>query len=256
MLSMLHCCTSDLKRRSMNRTKSQKLLSARMETASRPGLRTRSQYGFFFSSRRRHTRCLSDWSSDVCSSDLKELIAVSREAVQTAEDAREIAVKKLIAQHQSNELQASARVADDATRQKEVAEARAAKAKSDMERSQANSANQVAAAQAETDQARLAASQANAQVQVAENDKAAMRAKLSLQLNTILQTRDTARGLIVNMSDVLFDTGKYTLLPGAREKLSRVAGILIAYPGLDIAVFHQNRRSRLGLAALGRPTGI
>jgi outer membrane protein OmpA-like peptidoglycan-associated protein len=105
-----------------------------------------------------------------------------------------------------------------------------------MERSQANSANQVAAAQAETDQARLAASQANAQVQVAENDKAAMRAKLSLQLNTILQTRDTARGLIVNMSDVLFDTGKYTLLPGAREKLSRVAGILIAYPGLDVAV--------------------
>ena len=168
--------------------------------------------------------------------DKKELIAVSREAVQTAEDAREIAVKKLIAEHQSNELQASARVADDATRQKEVAEARAAKAKSDMERSQANSANQVAAAQAETDQARLAASQANAQVQVAENDKAAMRAKLSLQLNTILQTRDTARGLIVNMSDVLFDTGKYTLLPGAREKLSKVAGILIAYPGLDVAV--------------------
>src|SRR5437899_6000669 len=26
---------------------------------------------FFFSSRRRHTRCLSDWSSDVCSSDLE-----------------------------------------------------------------------------------------------------------------------------------------------------------------------------------------
>src|SRR6476659_7064803 len=31
---------------------------------------------FFFSSRRRHTRCLSDWSSDVCSSDL-ELLHVS-----------------------------------------------------------------------------------------------------------------------------------------------------------------------------------
>jgi VIT1/CCC1 family predicted Fe2+/Mn2+ transporter len=55
-------------------------------------------------------------------------------------------------------------------------------------------------------------------------------------LNTILQTRDSARGLIVNMSDVLFDTGKYSLKPGAREKLSKVAGILIAYPGLNIAV--------------------
>ncbi len=168
--------------------------------------------------------------------DKKELIAVSRETVQTAEDAREIAVKHLIAEHQSNELQASAQLADDATRQKELAEAQAAQSKSDMERSQANSANDVAAAQAETDRARLAAAQANAQVQVAENDKAAMRAKLSLQLNTILQTRDTARGLVVNMSDVLFDTGKYTLQPGAREKLSKVAGILIAYPGLNIAV--------------------
>ena len=168
--------------------------------------------------------------------DKKELIATSREAVQTAEDSREIAVKQLVAEHQSNELQASAQVADDATRQKELAEAQAAKAKSDMERSQVNSANEVAAAQAETERARLGAAQANAQVQAAENDKAAMRAKLSLQLNTILQTRDTARGLIVNMSDVLFDTGKYTLLPGAREKLSKVAGILIAYPGLNIAV--------------------
>ena len=52
----------------------------------------------------------------------------------------------------------------------------------------------------------------------------------------ILQTRDSARGLIVSMSDVLFDTGKYSLKPGAREKLAKVAGILIAYPGLNIAV--------------------
>src|SRR6202043_3420950 len=70
----------------------------------------------------------------------------------------------------------------------------------------------------------------------ADIDKAAMRAKLSEQLNSILQTRDTARGLIVSMSDVLFDAGKYSLKPGAREKLSKVAGILIAYPGLNIEV--------------------
>jgi outer membrane protein OmpA-like peptidoglycan-associated protein len=72
--------------------------------------------------------------------------------------------------------------------------------------------------------------------QQAEADKAAMRAKLSEQLNSILQTRDTARGLIVSMSDVLFDTGKYSLKPGAREKLAKVAGILLAYPGLNVEV--------------------
>jgi outer membrane protein OmpA-like peptidoglycan-associated protein len=63
-----------------------------------------------------------------------------------------------------------------------------------------------------------------------------MRAQLSEQLNKILATRDSARGLIVSMSDVLFDTGKFSLKPGAREKLAKVAGILIAYPGLNIAV--------------------
>ena len=63
-----------------------------------------------------------------------------------------------------------------------------------------------------------------------------MRTRLSEQLNRILQTRDSARGLIVSMSDVLFDTGKYSLKPGAREKLAKVAGILLAYPGLNIEV--------------------
>jgi len=52
----------------------------------------------------------------------------------------------------------------------------------------------------------------------------------------ILETRDTARGLIVNMSDVLFDTGKYSLRAGAREKLARVAGIISGHPGLKLDV--------------------
>jgi outer membrane protein OmpA-like peptidoglycan-associated protein len=109
-------------------------------------------------------------------------------------------------------------------------------AKSDMANSQAASATALSAAQADADQSRLAAQQAQANAQQSDADKIAMRTKLSEQLNSILQTRDTARGLIVSMSDVLFDTGKYSLKPGAREKLAKVAGILLAYPGLNIAV--------------------
>jgi outer membrane protein OmpA-like peptidoglycan-associated protein len=73
-------------------------------------------------------------------------------------------------------------------------------------------------------------------VQQANSDKAAMRAQLTAQLNAVLQTRDSARGLIVSMSDVLFTTGKYSLNPSAREKLAKVSGILLSYPGLVIAV--------------------
>ena len=175
--------------------------------------------------------------------DRKPLIAVAREEVQTAEDARAISVKKIDEQRQANERKASADAqaqsqaqADDATRQKERAQADAAQAQSDMAANQAASAAAVTAAQADADQSRLAAQKAQQNAQQAESDKAALRTRLSEQLNSILQTRDSARGLIVSMSDVLFDTGKYSLKPGAREKLAKVAGILLAYPGLNIEV--------------------
>ena len=189
--------------------------------------------------------------------DEKGLIAVAREAVQTSEDAREIAVKKLDEIRLANERQASSDArqqsqaqADDAMRQKVQAESDAAKAlaakvqaESDASRARADMANaETATAQAKSDMAASeaasasAVSAAQASVQQAEADKAAMRTRLSEQLNSILQTRDSARGLIVSMSDVLFDTGKYSLKPGAREKLAKVAGILLAYPGLNIEV--------------------
>jgi outer membrane protein OmpA-like peptidoglycan-associated protein len=217
--------------------------------------------------------------------DKKPLIAVSREAVQTAEDARAIAIKKMDDVRLANERQDSADTqartqsqADEATRLKERAEsdtaraeaakasaesdtaraqaakasaesdaanarnaatdaqAATARANADMAASQASSANALSAAQADAEQSRLAAQRSDLNAQRADSDKAAMRAKLSDQLNSILQTRETARGLIVSMSDVLFDTGRYSLKPGAREKLAKVAGILLAYPGLNIEV--------------------
>src|SRR5580692_1011099 len=182
--------------------------------------------------------------------DKKPLIATSREAVQTAEDARAIAVKKMddvrlanerqdSADAQANAQNAKVQAQSDAARaQSEAANAQAAtaKAQADMANSQAASASAVSAAQADAERSRLAAQQAQLGQQQAEADKAAMRAKLSEQLNSILQTRDSARGLIVSMSDVLFDTGKFSLKPGAREKLAKVAGILLAYPGLNIEV--------------------
>jgi len=200
--------------------------------------------------------------------DKKPLIAVAREAVQTAEDAREIAVKKIDEERRASDLQASSDAqarsqaqADEAMRLKEKAQSDAAKAQADMAASQtasaaavsaaqsdsakaqadmaanqASSAAAVSAAQADAEQARIAAQNAQMNEQQANSDKAAMRVKLSEQLNRILETRDSARGLIVSMSDVLFDTGKYSLKPGAREKLAKVAGILLAYPGLNIEV--------------------
>jgi len=173
----------------------------------------------------------------------KELIATSRDAVQTAEDARAISVKKMDEERMANESRSSQEAqaslqmqADDATRLKLQSQADAAKAHADMAATQAAAAADVSAAQADADKARIAAKTAQQSEQRIENEKVAMRAQLSQQLNAILQTRDSARGLIVSMSDLLFDTGKFSLKAGTREKLAKVAGILIAYPSLAVEV--------------------
>ncbi len=117
----------------------------------------------------------------------------------------------------------------EADRLKRENEAQAAAAQTEADRLKHENEAQRAAAQAERD--RVAAERTQA-----EAEKAQLRSQLLLQFNAILQTRDTARGLIVNMSDVLFDTAKYSLRPAAREKLARVAGILAGHPGLRLQV--------------------
>ncbi len=206
----------------------------------------------------------------------KSVVMTARQAVQTAEDSRAIAVKRqeedaLTAERtQSAEREARAesdrlaaqKEADRTSREAEAAriqaqadaariarenEARVAGIEADANRQKLENDSRISAAAAEADrlkrenEAQMAANQAAldaAAVQKAqlEAEKVAMRSELLKQFNAVLQTQDTARGLIVNMSDVLFDTGRYTLRPLAREKLAKVAGIVAGHPGLTLAV--------------------
>jgi outer membrane protein OmpA-like peptidoglycan-associated protein len=129
---------------------------------------------------------------------------------------------------QENETLAATAQAQ-ADRLKRENEAQLVTAQAEADRLKRENDAQRATAQADLDRA------ANEKAQ-AEADKAQLRAQLLVQFNAILQTRDTARGLIVNMSDVLFDTSKYSLRPAAREKLARVAGILSGHPSLRMQV--------------------
>jgi len=128
--------------------------------------------------------------------------------------------------------QEAEKAAAEAARQKQEADQATAAAVVQQQAAQAAAAAAArdrAAAEAEAQKARQAAAEAEA-------EKAQLRAQLLAQLNSILQTRDSARGLIVNMSDVLFDTGSYTLKPGAREKLAKISGIVLAHAGLTLQI--------------------
>ena len=201
------------------------------------------------------------------SKNIKQLDTEAREATQMAEDARRISIVKEKEEATQAEKDASAareaeaqrqasleaqratteaqRAADEAKRRAE-AEAEASSAQQQKQEAllamaQARTAQQeadAARAAAEAEQAKLAQEKAAAisDREQAEKDAQALRERLKEQLNAILQTRDTARGLIVNMSDVLFDFNQASLKPGAREKLAKMSGILLAYPTLRLSV--------------------
>lgn len=244
----------------------------------------------------------------------KPAAMIAREAVQTAEDARLISIKRQEEERLTRERQAAANreseakaataaeaqrrtqaEADTAAAQKARAEADKTRAEAELARSAAQAdAERIrreaeaariasmaeterlkAAAAAETDQLKAAAAKERAELEAAraaaiaqqqaaaseaekarlaageadrlrqqsedarmksEQEKAALKEQLRQQLNLVLETRSTARGLIVNMSDVLFDTAKYTLRPAAREKLAKIGGILLAHPSLKLEV--------------------
>jgi len=129
---------------------------------------------------------------------------------------------------QQNDAQAAAALTE-ADRLKRDNDAKLAATQTEADRLREENDSQRATAQAELDRV-------GREKKRLETEKTDLRAQLLLQFNTILQTRDTARGLIVNMSDVLFDTGKFSLRPEAREKLAKVAGIVAGHPGLTLAV--------------------
>jgi outer membrane protein OmpA-like peptidoglycan-associated protein len=177
----------------------------------------------------------------------------ARGATQMAEDARVLTLRRaeqarIDADRRAHEAAQAKAEADAAASQQAAAQAQQqsqedAQRRADAEAAQAAALAQQQQAQAATAAAQQAQAQAEQQRQLAEQQrqdavqqKEAMRARLLAQLNQVLQTRDTAKGLIVSMPDVLFAFNKYELKPEARERLARISGIVLAYPDLKLEI--------------------
>ncbi|MBP1597301.1 MAG: OmpA/MotB domain protein [Acidobacteria bacterium] len=168
---------------------------------------------------------------------IKQEAEAARIAAQSEADRLKLAndASRAAAQSEADRL----KLANDTARAAAQSEADRLKLANDAARAAAQAEAERAAraaAQAEADRTQLAAQEADRLLRKAEAEKAELRAQLLTQLNSVLETRDTARGLIINMSDVLFDTAQYALRPLARERLAKVAGIILGHPGLRLEV--------------------
>ena len=190
----------------------------------------------------------------------KQINTLARQTVQFAEDARALSAQRQDAEQVESEKKAAAdraagaakaeadqRAAIEAHRQAELSAAKEAQMKAEADaaamRSQADAARAKAAAdedaakaKAEADALKAKEETANAEALRAQREAAALRAQLLEQFNRVLETTDTPRGLVVNMADVLFAFGKYNLQNDAQVKLAKLSGIILAHPGLHLAV--------------------
>jgi outer membrane protein OmpA-like peptidoglycan-associated protein len=186
--------------------------------------------------------------------------SVSRGATEAAEDARVLTLQRkeqerIAAEKRATEerrakaeadakasaeaeAQAKAQSEEDARKraQAEADRAAAEKAQAEAAKNQAAAEAAQAAALAEQQKAQAAAEQSRLAAEEAIRQKEEMRARLLKQLNQVLETKDTDRGLVVSMPDVLFAIGKYELVPAARERLARISGIVLAYPDLKLEI--------------------
>ncbi len=180
----------------------------------------------------------------------KQVIMTAREAVQTAEDAREISVRVEQQEAQAQEQRAEAERAAAARAKAEQdaaakaqAQAAATQAEAARDKAQEQAEQERLQAQAQAEQQRLQAQeaqqrvqQANARAQQAEAQRAQMRERLLQQLNSILETRQTSRGLVVTMSHVYFETGRASLHNEEEQVLAKISGVLLTYPGVRVEV--------------------
>jgi outer membrane protein OmpA-like peptidoglycan-associated protein len=167
--------------------------------------------------------------------DVKMEFTYARSATERAEDARLVTLRKEEQQRQQEAQDAKLKAQQEA----QQSQLQASKAEAQADASAAAQAQAEAAkarADAEAANARAQATQAQDQVEAAKREAAATREKLRAQLNAVLETTETARGLVVNLGDVLFDSGRYTLKPNAQIALAKVSTILELYPDLKVQV--------------------
>jgi outer membrane protein OmpA-like peptidoglycan-associated protein len=175
-------------------------------------------------------------------SDKNQIITAARQTTQFAEDARALATQRKEEERIQAEKEAAAaaaaakakasadaQAATEAERQAELTAAKEAQMKATAELAATKAAAEKSALQAKEEAAKEEAARAQAAT-------AALRAQLLQQLNEVLQTTDTPRGLMVNMADVLFESGKYALSTDAQLKLAKLSGIIQAHPGLNLAI--------------------
>jgi outer membrane protein OmpA-like peptidoglycan-associated protein len=176
-------------------------------------------------------------AADAAAARLEELRA---QANAEAQEARAAAVRFAQLSTESRTQAERDRLAAEEARQ---ARQQALSAQAAAEAAAQQARIEQASARAQAEESRRAAAQLAELRALAERDAAQSRqeaedarARMQYALGLVAETSASARGVIVSLPDILFDTGQATLRPQAREVLSRIAGVLLVAPDYELTI--------------------
>lgn len=166
------------------------------------------------------------WAQERDEDQARHLAYLAQQRARTAlaigaQGQSELSMQQVAAERERLRLQARTQEAERATRQAQAAQstAQAAQASAQSAREQADQSRQQA------EQSRQQAEQSRQQAEQETQRAAALERDLQE-----LQSRNTQRGMVVTMGDVLFATGRAELFPGAQRSVDQLATVLQRYP--------------------------
>ncbi|MDQ6894440.1 MAG: OmpA family protein, partial [Acidobacteriota bacterium] len=166
----------------------------------------------------------------------RERQAAERNAMQS--DAARKAAEE--AQQRSDELR---REAESERRAAEKAKAEAAEQaatleaqRGEAERAREEATRQAAALEQQRNQLTAEKETLSSERDKIEKDRDALRQRLSIALSGIATTRSTARGIVVSLPGIFFDTGRSVLKPSAQVGLAKMAGVLSVFPDMNLRI--------------------
>ncbi len=167
----------------------------------------------------------------------QQQMTLLQQQAQAAQQEAAVAQERAAAAGLSAEAADAARRDADAARQKAetlAAQASAAQAQAEKTTAEASAAAAALEVQKQQLETRVGQTEAeNARLRAERND---LEGRLSGALSEVAQISQSARGVVVNLPDILFDTNKATLKPNAQVALAKLAGIVSLFPNINLRI--------------------
>ncbi|MEP6993962.1 MAG: OmpA family protein [Acidobacteriota bacterium] len=166
----------------------------------------------------------------------QQLMGLQQQAQQAQMDAAAAQERAAAAGLSAEAAETARREADESRRRAETLAAQAQAARAEAERTSTEAATAAASLESQKRQLETRVGETEAENARLRKERDDLSGQLNTALSSVAQITQTARGVVVNLPDILFDTNKATLKQPAQVAMGKLAGIVSVFPNVNLRV--------------------